>query len=136
MKLLVTIIVAAAILTPTMSASDTRALCPALLDFVDAIFKTANFENDLASREKKYKSAVNQITSVAKSHFGPLWDPDDFKRDVIAFVQHQELYRKPPVGWEPKSSMENMLLFSDIARSGLAIDLKLLRWCDKRPMSR
>jgi len=135
-RLFVTIVIAAAILLPATSPCETPAFCTALQDFVDTVFKTAHFDNDRTSREKKYKSAIKELTSAARNHFGPSWDPGRFEKDMIAFVQHQELYRKPPAGWEPKSSMENLVLFSGIARDGLEIDLKLLRWCDKPPASK
>jgi hypothetical protein len=136
MRMLFVIIIMAAILSPATSQCRTNALCPAVQVFVDMVFKTAHFDNDRASRAKMYKLAIKELTSVARHHFGPSWDPGHFERDVTAFVQHQELYRKPPLGWEPKSSMENMLLFSGIARDGLKIDLNLMRWCNRPPGSK
>ncbi|MDQ7785595.1 MAG: hypothetical protein RDU20_22130 [Desulfomonilaceae bacterium] len=136
MKTPVMLIIVAAILTPVTAPCEKRDFCRGLEEFVDTIFKTANFDNDPTSREKKYTSAVNELTSAAGRHFGPVWDSGRFTEDVMAFVRHQELYRRPPPGWEPKSSMENMILFSGIARDGLQIDLKLLNWCNTPPASK
>ena len=107
------------------------ALCPALHSFMDAVFKTAISEKDRKARLQDYESAIQQVMRTARKHFGPFWDPRVFHNAVIQYVRHQEMYRRPPEGWDPRGSRDNIVLFSDIARGGLRIDLDLLSWCEE-----
>jgi hypothetical protein len=97
---------------------------------MDKVFKAATLERDRTARLVAYEAAIREVMTAARRHFGPFWDPRVLKRQVTEYVQHQELYRRPPEGWDPKGSRDNILLFSDIARDGLRIDLSLLRWCE------
>lgn len=107
------------------------ALCPALHSFMDTVFKVAVSEKTRQARLEEYGAAIQRVMTAARRHFGPFWDPRPFRKNIMEYVQHQEWYRRPPDGWDPKASRDNILLFSDIARGGLRIDLDVLSWCEQ-----
>lgn len=110
------------------------ALCPALRSFMDAVFNAAVSEKTRQARHEAYGAAVQRVMTAARRHFGPFWDPRPFRKNIMEYVQHQEWYRRPPDGWDPKGSRVNILLFSDIARGGLRIDLDVLSWCEQNDL--
>lgn len=111
-------------------------LCVAVRAFMDSVFSVATTEKRDMVRQHEYEEAIRQVMNAARQHFGPFWDPRLFKHHVREYVQHQELFRSPPDGWNPKGSRENILLFSDIARNGVRVDLNILDWCNKSVGSR
>jgi hypothetical protein len=130
-KLCVIVVVAMLLVWPTEVYSERESLCSALHVFMETVFRIASFDEEQRSRVTQYSAAIDELMRVARRHLGPFWDPRLFKRDVIEYVRHQETYRAPPPGWTPKASRENIILFSDIARTGLRVDLNLLGWCDQ-----
>lgn len=119
------------VMWPPESFSEGVALCAAIDKFMETVFRAASFDEDQRSRLTKYNVATDELMQVARRHFGPSWDPGLFKKHVSDYVEHQETYRAPPPGWTPKGSRENIILFSDIARTGLRIDLNLMGWCQR-----
>jgi hypothetical protein len=105
------------------------ALCDPLYKFVRAVMSVTDQTNE-SQRWTNYNLEQQRLLDAARQHFGPNWDAAPFIQDMRDFVNHQEMYRRPPAGWDYDPE-KDITMFHSIGRHGLAIYERLTEWCWK-----
>jgi len=101
-------------------------------DFAQQVFSISINEQSPEIRNAKYEALTSEILSQVRREKGPSWDPAPLKEFLTRYVAAREATGVPPPGWQPKASRDNLLLFSDLARTQFELDLELVRLCTKK----
>lgn len=114
-------------LVPQCASYKRTEFCEPLYSFMEAIMRITDLP-DKAQRMAEYKSKQQALIDAAKKYFGPSWDPSQFIFDMHAFVNHQEIYRRPPAGWD-YNPYQDLSMFNSIGKDGFSVYERLSRWC-------
>lgn len=101
-------------------------------DFAHGVFSISISEQSPEVRSVKYEALIYETVRKVSSERGPSWNPAPLNELLNRYIASHEAARVPPPGWQPKASRDNLLLFSDLARTQFELDLELIRLCTEK----
>lgn len=110
------------------------ALDKAVDTFMDKVFAISRLNKQYTPDEKDVlcQKAADHLTAVAKEFRVPT---EELKALLQEYLDYESNYREPPPGWDADDRKANLILFSDLAKQRLRMDLALVsygrRWCHR-----
>jgi hypothetical protein len=106
-----------------------NSFCDAIEKYILRVDDIAHGIDDAGKRRIQYDIALKKLMDAAHTYFGPSCPCDEILRDAKFQEYTVESYRKPPPGWEPGPTPENVVLFTQISRHTLRAQMELTKWC-------
>ena len=115
---------------------DCRCIMDQAVDtFLDNTFKISRIDNNQpdATKDARCLKEAEKLMEVATTLRLP---NQELKQILGEVLEYETSYRKPPPGWDPDDRKANMILFHELAKIRVGLDLSLVsygrRWCHRR----
>lgn len=95
--------------------------------FWDAVFKVSRIEKNHSLQERQIlcQKAADRLLRVARELGIPTGELEEILRE---YLDHMESTREPPQGWNPSDRRGNLLMFSEMAKQRVRMDLALVSY--------